>query len=252
MSPTRHLRAACACLLLSFVGAGYSFAMAPGNGRLQVIHLDVGQGDGAIVISPNGQVAMFDDGTGGVGAMGLSVPAQLQALGVTGIEHHFCSHYHADHLGGTPSIVNAGIPITNGWDRGGSYTTGAYNSYVAALGTHRKTLVKNQVITLDSLSAHPVLLKCVDLGGAGQSSTEENTLSVVMKVSYGEFDMSFGGDLPGQVSGSYKNIETTIGPETGPIEVYKVHHHGSASSSTAETPATTAPMPPAPSTASTR
>lgn len=232
MPPIRLLRGLAAGLLISIATASAALATAPGNGRLQIIHLDVGQGDGAILISPNGQVAMFDDGTGSTGAIGKTVVQQLQALGVTSIEHHFCSHYHSDHLGGTPSIVNGGIPITNGWDRGGSYTTAAYNNYVAALGTHRKTMVKNQVITLDSLSAHPVYIKCVDLGGAGQSSTEENTLSMVMKVTYGEFDMTFGGDLPGQVSGSYKNIESTIGPEVGGhVEVYKVHHHGSATSS---------------------
>ncbi len=230
MPPVRHLRALGACLLLSLTTAVSAFAVTP-NGRLQIIHLDVGQGDGAVMITPLGQVVMFDDGPGGTGAMGKTVVQQLQALGVTTIDHHFCSHYHSDHLGGTPSIVSGGIAITNGWDRGGSYTTGAYTSYVTALGAHRKTMVKNQVITLDSLSAHPVRIKCIDLAGAGQSSTEENTLSMVLKISYGEFDMTFGGDLPGQVSGSYKNIETTVGPETGPVEVYKVHHHASATSS---------------------
>ncbi len=234
MPPVRLLRALCAGLFLSFTTAAVAFATAPGNGRLQIIHLDVGQGDGAILITPNGQVAMFDDGTGGKGTLGLTVPQQLQALGVTGIEHHFCSHYHSDHLGGTPSIIAAGIPITNGWDRGGSYTTGAYNSYVTAVGAGRKTLFKGQVITLDSLSAHPVIIKCVDLAGAGlvTGSADENTLSMVMKVSYGEFDETFGGDLPGTTNGTYKNIETTIGPEVGGhVEVYKVHHHGSATSS---------------------
>ena len=232
MPPVRHLRAACACLLLSFTCVATALANPPGNGRLQVIHLDVGQGDGAVMITPNGQVVMFDDGPGGTGAMGLTVVQQLQAFGITTVDHHFCSHYHSDHLGGTPSIVSAGIPITNGWDRGGSYTTTYYTNYVSALGTHRKTMVKGQVITLDSLSAHPVRIKCIDLAGAGQSSTEENTLSMVLKVSYGEFDETFGGDLPGQVSGSYKNIETTVGPEVGGhVEVYKVHHHASATSS---------------------
>jgi beta-lactamase superfamily II metal-dependent hydrolase len=231
MPPVRQLRAVCACLLLSFSSVTAAFAMAPGTGRLRIIHLDVGQGDGAVLISPGGEVAMFDDGTGGLGTMGVSVPAQLQALGVTGVEHHFASHYHADHIGGLPAIVSAGIPITNGWDRGGSYTA-SFPAYAAALGAHRKTIVKNQVITLDSLSAHPVLIKCVDLDGAGISvgATDENSRSMVMKVTYGEFDMTFGGDLPG-VTGTYKDIETTIGPETGPVEVYKVHHHGSSTSS---------------------
>ncbi len=204
-----------------------------GNGRLQVIHLDVGQGDGAVIISPLGEVAMIDDGPGGnVPAMGQTVPQQLQAMGITTIKHHFASHYHSDHIGGIDDVVNAGITIQNGWDRGGSYTTVAYTTYTSKLGTKRHAMVKNQVVTLDSLSAHPVYIKCVDLNGAGvNGGTEENNLCIVLKVSYGEYDEVFGGDTPGYTSGSYKDVETTVGPEVGPVESYKVHHHGSSTSS---------------------
>ena len=201
------------------------------NGRLQIIHLDVGQGDGAVLISPLGQVAMFDDGPGGSGVSGLTVVQQLQALGVTHVDHHFASHYHSDHIGDIDGIINAGIVIDNGWDRGGSYSSTYFTTYVNKLGSKRRTIVKDQVVTLDSLSAHPVTITCVNLAGAGISTTDENSLSMVMKVSYGEFDMVFGGDLPGANSGDYKNIETTVGPQVGPVEVYKVHHHGSATSS---------------------
>ena len=46
-------------ILLTF--SAISAAAVTPNGRLQIIHLDVGQGDGAVLISPLGQVAMFDD-----------------------------------------------------------------------------------------------------------------------------------------------------------------------------------------------
>jgi len=216
-----------------FAWAVTAGAVTP-TGRLQVIHLDVGQGDAALLISPLGEVALIDDGPGGTGAMGVTVVGQLQALGVTHIAHHFASHYHADHIGAIDDIVNAGITIHRGWDRGGSYTTAAYTTYVNKLGSARRTIVKNQVVTLDSLSLHPVTIKCVNLAGAGlYTGTEENNLSLVLKVSYGEFDAVFGGDLPGATTGSYKDIETTVGPQVGPVELYKVHHHGSASSSNA-------------------
>ena len=202
------------------------------NGRLQIIHLDVGQGDGAVIITPLGQVVMIDEGESTSNAMGVTVLAQLQALGVTHVDHHFASHYHQDHIGNFSTIFGTGgVVLDYGWDRGGSYSSAAYTNYVNALGSRRRTMVKNRVITLDSLSAHPVTIKCVDLAGAGISTTDENSLSMQLKVSYGEFDMSFGGDTPGQNSGSYKNIETTVGPEMGSIEAYKVHHHGSATSS---------------------
>lgn len=225
----KHALRAVLLALLSTIAAVPAVAVTP-NGRLQIIHLDVGQGDGAVMISPLGQVVLFDEGPGGTGVIGLSVVQQLQALGVTHVDHHFASHYHSDHIANINEIVNAGIVIDNGWDRGGSYSSTYYTTYVNTLGSKRHTIAKDQVVTLDSLSEHPVTIRCVNLAGAGISTTDENSLSMVMKVSYGEFDMVFGGDLPGQNSGDYKDIETIVGPQVGPVEAYKVHHHGSATS----------------------
>jgi beta-lactamase superfamily II metal-dependent hydrolase len=205
-------------------------ALPPSNGRLKIVHLDVGQGDGAVIISPYGQVVLFDTGKAGTGVMGVSVLAQLQALGVTHVDHHFQSHYHADHLANIDEIVNGGIAIDRGWDRGTAHqpSTIVYNTYVSTLGTHRRTMVTNQVVTLDSLSAHPVTIKCVTPNGGGLSTSDENDMSMVLKVTYGEFDMVLGGDLPGTSPAA----EATVAPLVGPVEVYKVHHHGSALAST--------------------
>jgi beta-lactamase superfamily II metal-dependent hydrolase len=228
MSPKHPARGLAASLLslLLIVPAAHG-AVTP-NGRLQIIHMDVGQGDGTVIISPLGQVVMIDDG------LYNNTPApvaQLAALGVNHVVHHFASHYHADHIGAIDEIVASGVTIDYGWDRAQSYSSGTYTTYVSTLGAKRRTLVKNQIFMLDSLSAHPVTIKCVDLAGAGISTSDENSKSVVLKVSYGEFDEVFGGDLVGDNAGG-TNIETTVGPEVGPVEVYKVHHHGSKYSST--------------------
>jgi beta-lactamase superfamily II metal-dependent hydrolase len=231
------LRAACAVLFLFSLAAPAAAVTA--NGRLQVIHLDVGQGDGCVIISPLGQVVMIDDGVNGnpTPANGQKVAAQLLALGVTHVDYHFASHYHADHIGLFSTLFGPGgvATLDYGWDRGGSYTTTTYTNYVNTLGARRRTIAKNQVITLDSLSAHPVRIKCVDLNGAGVSgaSSDENSMCVVLKVSYGEFDEMFGGDLTGGAEGGASaNIESAVAPEViGPVEVYKVHHHGSRFSS---------------------
>jgi hypothetical protein len=37
-------------------------ACAQANGKLQIHHMDVGQGDGAVLISPAGEVVVFDAG----------------------------------------------------------------------------------------------------------------------------------------------------------------------------------------------
>ncbi len=39
------------------------------------------------------------------------------------------------------------------------------------------------------------------------------------------------GDLSGESTAYYRDIETSVGPEIGPVEVLRVNHHGSAYSS---------------------
>lgn len=217
---------------LTLLIAALSLAIVPltamavtGNGKLQIHHINVGQGDGMLLISPNGQTALFDNG---VYTNCPPVLAYLQGLGVTSVDYSFLSHYHADHLGCLDDFVAAGIPVNvAGYDRGYSYSSASYTNYVNALGAKRTTIAKDQVITLDAGSANPVTIKCVNLNGAGVysvSGSDENAKSAVYKVSYGAFDEVIGGDLTGDAS---TDVETTIGPQVGDVEIYKVHHHGS-------------------------
>ena len=152
----------------------------------------------------------------------------LQEQGITSIDYHFASHYHADHIGCLDDIAAAGIPVTGAcYDRGGSYGTATFADYVATCGDLRQTLSAGQVITLDASTASPVTLMVIALDGAGTSTSDEDALSVVILLSYGDFDEVFAGDLPGEDP----NIESIVGPLVGDVEVYKVSHHGSRFSS---------------------
>src|SRR4051812_9787884 len=57
-----------------------SSAFAQANGKLQIHYMDVGQGDGAVLISPLGEVVLFDDGVLNQCAKPV---AYLNALGIT-------------------------------------------------------------------------------------------------------------------------------------------------------------------------
>jgi beta-lactamase superfamily II metal-dependent hydrolase len=202
-----------------------ALALAAVNGKLQIHHVNVGQADGILLISPLGETALFDDGNY-LDCSGIKT--YLQGQGLTSIKYHFTTHYHADHIGCIDDLAAIGITVgTAGYDRGGSYSSATYTAYVNTLGAKRMTIAKNQVITLDAGAANPVLIKCVDLNGAGvYSGTDENSLSTVYKVTYGAFDEALGGDLPSVV-------EAAVGVEMGDVEVYKIHHHGSATSTSA-------------------
>lgn len=222
----RFLRHATRFVLLALLLPGVARAIT-GNGKLQIHHIDVGQGDGALLISPNGETALFDDG---VYTDCSAIKSYLQGLGITTVDYHFLSHYHSDHLGCLDDLAAIGITIgTAGFDRGYSYSSGTYTSYVNTLGAKRTTIARGQVITLDAGSANPVTITCVDLNGAGVYSvggSDENPKSVCLLVSYGSFQEEISGDLTGDAAAG-KDVESTVGPEVGDVEVYKSHHHGS-------------------------
>ena len=62
---------------------------------------------------------------------------------------------------------------------------------------------------------------------------DENDRSVVLKLRFGQFDALFGGDLQGELGSTVHNVEQRIAADVGQVELYKVHHHGSATSSSA-------------------
>ena len=107
----------------------------------------VGQGDGAVLITPVGQTVLFDNGV--LNQCGRPV-SYLTGLGLSKIDFHVASHYHADHIGCTEEVLSA-LPLQHlALDRGGSYTTQTYNRYVAAVGAKRQTAPVGMSLSLDS------------------------------------------------------------------------------------------------------
>lgn len=196
-----------------------------GTTPLEIHHIDVEQGDGALIISPGGETAMIDNGNW---RNCSSTVDYLQEQGITSIDYHFASHYHADHIGCLDDMADAGISVTGAcYDRGGSYSSATFGDYVSTCGKLRQTLSEGQVITLDASTANPVTFTVIALDGAGVSTGDENAQSIVILLSYGAFDEVFGGDLPGE----NPDVESIVGPLVGDVEVYQVNHHGSRFSS---------------------
>ena len=113
--------------------------------------MDVGQGDGAILIAPDGETVLFDNGL--LGQCNKPM-AYLQTLGITKIDYQIISHYHADHLGCTKEVLGK-FPLQHfSLDRGGSYHSNSYDAYLAAVGTKRQTATEGQIITLAQGRVH--------------------------------------------------------------------------------------------------
>ena len=192
---------------------------------LQLHFMDVGQGDGAVLIAPGGQVVLFDDGL----LNNCDKPVgYLRALGIDHIDYHIASHYHSDHIGCAGEILGRFPLTTAAIDRGGSYPSSTYALYADTVKDKRRTGQAGQRIVLGAGSTKPVTIEIVALDGNGLSTSNENDLSLVAVVHYGKFDAVMGGDLSGFKAQDYLDIESSVAPKVGQVEVYKVNHHCSA------------------------
>lgn len=220
--------------LLLLVFALARIVCAQANGKLQIHHIDVGQGDGAVLISPGGQVVLFDAGEDLKRQDCTRPVSYLDQLGISHIDYLFVSHYHFDHIGCLPAVLGQFSLANNAYDRGGTYPSTTFTSYVGAVGNHRKTAAVGDAVTLDKNTANPVVITVVAVGGKSAHgsvlTTNENDLSLAAVVTFGSFKEEIGGDLSGDNTEMYQDVETPVAPDVGRINVYKVHHHCSSHS----------------------
>jgi len=205
----------------------YTTEISATSSKLEIHVINVGQGDCFLIISPSGKRILIDAGNNGEGA-GCVLPF-LNDISITSLDYIVASHYHSDHIGGLDEVVNGlggnAHIVFAAYDRGGSYNSKAYTDYIDAIGAKRATLSADQTIKFDD----GVIIECIASNGSihdGQiySGVDENTLSVVLVLKYHTFEMYFGGD-------SNSIIEPYLAPYAGDVDVYKVSHHGSATSS---------------------
>jgi beta-lactamase superfamily II metal-dependent hydrolase len=218
-----------ACILiLARIASGQA------NGKLQIHHMDVGQGDGAVLISPGGQVVLFDVGEDMKKRDCTKPVSYLDQLGIKHIDYLYVSHYHFDHIGCIPAVLDQFQLQGDAYDRGGKYPGTTYTNYVNAVGSHRKAAAIGDAITLDKNSPNPVVITVVAVDGKSRSgvvqTSNENDLSLSVVVSFGTFREEIGGDLSGDNTQMYQDVETPVAADVGRINVYKVHHHCSSHS----------------------
>ncbi len=182
------------------------------SGFLEVHLIDVGQGDAILVVSPDGFTLLVDAGEENKAA---TVESYLAAMGVTELDYTLASHMHSDHIGGLDVVLASHPEVVASFDHGGFYSSNEFDEYDAAVGLRRTMVEAGQ-----SLDLGPDLLVEVLHGDAG--SVTENNNSVVIRLTHGSTAVLLGGDCESACEGRF---------DPGPVDVYKVHHHGSDTAS---------------------
>ncbi len=216
---------------LLVTGFGSTAAAAPGNGKLQIHVMDVGQGDGVIVISPTGRTLLVDGGEDRAKRVPCSHQVGfLDGLGIGTLDFLLASSFEPEHIGCTAALLEHHPVTDRAYDHGGAERGPAFAKYERAVGTLRA-------------QAHPG--ECIDLGGGAWvefiamngdrvEARSEGDRSVVAVLHYGSFDLELGGDLGGFEDRRRGNVESAVAPRVGRVEVAKVHDHCSRFSSNSE------------------
>ncbi|MGN0814531.1 MAG: ComEC/Rec2 family competence protein [Candidatus Coproplasma sp.] len=105
------------------------------EGELCVRYIDVGYGDSAIVVLPDGKSMLIDGGDGSYSHT-LKILSELNSFGIDTIDYLVCTSVRSEHCGGLTEILQykkvnkAYIPYVKN-----TYITQAYGNFYAALGS---------------------------------------------------------------------------------------------------------------------
>ena len=198
----------------------YTVFIEDRGGKLKVTFLDVGQGDAALIESPNGNQVLIDSGPDKniINALNRVMPFYDKSIDAV-----IATHPDQDHIGGLPEVFkNYFVPeyFNNGMTSG----TGTFKEMTQEI---KDKNIKSEVLregeTLDL--GDGAYLKIL-YPNKVPSGTDTNEYSIVAKLYYGDSSFIFTGDAPTDVL-NLLAVNDGSGLKSG---VLKVAHHGSKNS----------------------
>lgn len=216
----------------------------PAAKPMQIYFVDVEGGQATLVVSPSGQSLLIDTGWSGYeGRDADRILAAAHQAGLTQIDYVLITHYHRDHVGGVPQLVD-GIKVGTFVDHGpnledSEVTRADYGAYEKAIAGHAHVVLKPgwklpikgiEVRVLSAAGEHIA----APLPGAGAENpyckaepaatddATENARSVGVLITYGSFRFLDLGDLTKK-----KELELACPRNLiGSVDLFLVTHHG--------------------------
>lgn len=197
-------------------------------GVLEIYFLDVGQGDSVMIKTPDGYYGLIDAGKGSQVLQALS---EALPTDFPGFDFVMVSHADSDHLGGVDDVLNSFSVRTVFWNDTGK--EGLLITMVKDL-ISSKNVLREKLVAGDELKfGCCVSLKIIwpNVDSIEDARVDENDKSLAIVLTFNEFDVFMAGDLSRQEELLALEQVTFSLPD---LEVNKINHHGSKSSTSME------------------
>ena len=238
------------CILMAVISlSGSSLAFAQ-SGNLQIYFVDVEGGQATLLLAPSGQSLLVDTGWPGNNNRDANrISEAMKDAGLKQIDYALITHYHTDHVGGMPQLVQQ-VKVGEFIDHGPNQENDemapeGYDAYLKHLGTSKHVVAKpGDRIPLQGLAVEILAAAGKHVGkavaGAGQPnpycSSEsqwpadhtENAASAGVLVTYGDFRFVDLGDMTKDKELGLVCPRNLIGT----VDLFLVSHHGMSMSNT--------------------
>jgi competence protein ComEC len=199
-------------------------------GTLEITAIDVGQGDSLLIVTPEGKFILLDSG-GHVGNASSNfdigedvVSPYLWQRGIRHLDAIAISHAHSDHMGGMQAVVRNFRP-TEFWMGKSAQTSDLKSLRETASAYGTAQILRTGGDSFDFGGAHfEVLAPASDWELKPRVRDDD---AMILRISYGQNSVL----LPGDAS---KKIEQQLASRYGHIDLLKVPHHGSLTSTSPE------------------
>jgi competence protein ComEC len=221
----RRLTAPAMAALLAVAGGLSAWPwIAPGDGKLRVLFLDVGQGDATLIETPDGRRVLVDGGPGGPGRFDVGervVAPVLWNRPALRLDVVALTHADVDHAGGLAAIVRR-FGVREFWETG----RWAPPAEGTRLALHRAGTLRRALRAGDRIWLGEAAFTVLNPDGPGRASLNDDSL--VLRLDWRRVSLLLTGDLGA-------DGEARLTRQGAPLHaaLLKVGHHGSRSSSTA-------------------
>ena len=199
------------------------------NRELIITVFDVGQADALFIQTPDGTNFFYDTGLKSFfhDSGSRVLEPELRSMGIDHIDAIIHSHPHADHIGGTKHLMET-FSVGAIYQPEFDYESEVYKNMMAA--AEENEIPVYHVTLGDLIELTPEIRLFVLAPHNRLTGTDPNTWSAVIRLQYGETSVLLTGDATRQTEEYLVNDYGSFLD----VDLLKVGHHGSSTSSTSE------------------